>query len=238
MGYYHRPRHQSNKGITRMKHIAKTAAFLCCAAMILVATTAQAAAAEGIAAIDDFIAGQSIEKDSPDWKTHLPRPPKVDFDPHKTYYWNLQTNVGDIKIKLFPEPAPMHVSSTIYLTRLGFYDETVFHRVIPGFMAQGGDPLGQGIGGPGYKYAGEFGASVRHDKPGMLSMANAGPNTDGSQFFLTFVATPHLDGRHTIFGEVVDGMGTVRELEKFGTSPRGTPTKKLLIQHATITVEE
>ncbi len=225
-----------------MKHILKTTMLLCCATMAaLVIATAQAADVEtlkGITAIDTFIARQSIDKGFRDWKTHLPRPPKVSFDPNKTYYWNLRTNVGEIKIKLFPEPAPMHVSSTIYLTRLGFYDETIFHRVIPGFMAQGGDPLGKGIGGPGYKYAGEFDGSVRHDRPGILSMANAGPNTDGSQFFLTFVATPHLDGRHTIFGEVVEGMGTVKELEKFGTSPRGTPTTKLVIQNATIIVEQ
>jgi cyclophilin family peptidyl-prolyl cis-trans isomerase len=203
----------------------------------LVAGTAPAADVEGIAAIDSFIAQQSIDKEFSNWKTHLPRPPEVNFDPNKTYYWNLQTNKGEIKIKLLPNSAPMHVSSTIYLTRLGFYDETLFHRVIPGFMAQGGDPLGNGTGGPGYKYAGEFDSSLKHNKPGMLSMANAGPNTDGSQFFLTFVPTPHLNGRHTIFGEVVGGMDTVEELETFGTSPRGTPTERLVIQHATISVE-
>ncbi len=221
-----------------MKHTLKTATLICSAALaVFITATSKAADVDGIAVIDTFIAQQSIDKGYSDWKTHLRRPPKVGFDPNKTYYWNLQTNVGEIKIKLFPKPAPMHVSSTIYLTRLGFYNETIFHRVIPGFMAQGGDPLGKGIGGPGYKYAGEFDPSVKHDKPGMVSMANAGPNTDGSQFFLTFVSTPHLDGRHTVFGEVVEGMGTVKELEKFGTSPRGTPTTTLVIQNATITVE-
>ena len=144
--------------------------------------------------------------------------------------------MGDIKIKLLPADAPMHVSSTIYLTRLGFYDGVSFHRVIKGFMAQGGDPLGTGTGGPGYQYDGEFGGSIRHDKPGMLSMANAGPGTDGSQFFLTFVPTPHLDGRHTIFGEVVEGMGTVKQLEANG-SRNGRPSKALEITTATITVE-
>jgi cyclophilin family peptidyl-prolyl cis-trans isomerase len=144
--------------------------------------------------------------------------------------------VGAIKVKLMPKVAPMHVSSTIYLTRLGFYDGTIFHRVIPQFMAQGGDPLGRGTGSPGYKYAGEFDSKVKHDKPGLLSMANAGPNTDGSQFFLTFVPTPHLNGKHTIFGEVVEGKATLKELEKHG-SRSGKTDKKLLIEQATISVE-
>jgi len=139
-------------------------------------------------------------------------------------------------VKLLPEAAPMHVSSTIYLTLLGFYDETAFHRVIPGFMAQGGDPLGRGTGDPGYKYAGEFGSSRKHDKPGLLSMANAGPGTDGSQFFLTFVPTPWLDGKHTIFGEVVEGMGALQELERRGTQS-GQTREPLLLRKATITVE-
>ncbi len=135
-----------------------------------------------------------------------------------------------------PDIAPMHVSSTIYLARLGFYDGVIFHRVITGFMAQGGDPLGQGIGGPGYNYDGEFSPSARHDRPGLLSMANAGPGTDGSQFFLTFVPTPHLDDKHTIFGEVIEGMETVKELEKRG-SGSGSTSEELLMQSTTISVE-
>jgi cyclophilin family peptidyl-prolyl cis-trans isomerase len=130
----------------------------------------------------------------------------------------------------------MHVSSTIYLTRLGFYDGSSFHRVITGFMAQGGDPLGNGTGGPGYQYGGEFSPSVKHDKGGLLSMANAGPGTDGSQFFLTFVPTPWLDGRHTIFGEVVSGQETLKALEKGGTQ-QGRPTESLQLTKATIVVK-
>ena len=189
-----------------------------------------------IATIDTFIETQKIDRSKSGWKTSLPKPPKLEFDAARTYYWNLQTNVGPIKLKLLPQEAPMHVSSTLYLTRLGFYDGVPFHRVITGFMAQGGDPLGVGTGGPGYKYDGEFGGKSRHDGPGVLSMANAGPGTDGSQFFITFVPTPHLDGRHTIFGRVVEGQETVRELEKRGT-PGGRPTEKLVIERATITVE-
>ena len=141
-----------------------------------------------IAALDRFIAEQTIDRNQTDWKTRLPRPPQAEFDASKRYLWNIATNVGDMVIQLMPDVAPMHVSSTIYLARLGFYDGVIFHRVITGFMAQGGDPLGQGIGGPGYNYDGEYSPSARHDRAGLLSMANAGPGTDGSQFFLTFVA--------------------------------------------------
>jgi len=189
-----------------------------------------------IAAIDAFIAEQNVDKARRSWKTTLEKPPKASFTAGKSYFWNLETNKGAIKVKLMPDVAPMHVSSTIYLTRLGFYDGTIFHRVIPKFMAQGGDPTGTGRGGPGYKYDGEFDSSVKHDKPGMLSMANSGPGTDGSQFFLTFVKTPHLNGKHTIFGRVVEGMDTVKELEKAG-SRSGKTNEKLLIESATISVE-
>ena len=184
----------------------------------------------------DFIAQQKIDTSQAGWKTRLPRPPKATFDSAQTYYWSLDTSVGNVKVKLLPQIAPMHVSSTIYLTELGFYDGIPFHRVIPGFMAQGGDPLGRGTGGPGYQYAGEFDSKLKHDKGGLLSMANAGPGTDGSQFFLTFVATPWLDGKHTLFGEVVEGMGTLQELERRG-SPSGQTKEQLVIRKARITVE-
>jgi cyclophilin family peptidyl-prolyl cis-trans isomerase len=187
----------------------------------------------GIAEIDAFIVEQKVDTSSKGWKSKLTKPPEASFDPGQTIQWILVTNLGKIVIDLKPEVAPMHVSSTVYLTNLGFYDDVVFHRVIPGFMAQGGDPTGTGRGGPGYKYAGEFDPAVKHDKGGLLSMANAGPGTDGSQFFLTFVATPHLDGKHTIFGEVVEGMDVVKEIEKRGTRG-GRPTEKLVIESAKI----
>ena len=189
-----------------------------------------------IDAIDAFIEESKIDKTQAGWKTRLPRPPQFEFDPDKSYSWHLATNVGKIKVSLMPDIAPMHVSSTLYLTRLGFYDDVVFHRVISGFMAQGGDPEGSGRGGPGYKYAGEFSPAVRHDRPGLLSMANAGPGTDGSQFFLTFVPTPHLDGKHTIFGAVVAGMDTVKALEDRG-SRGGRTSERLVIETATVGVE-
>lgn len=189
-----------------------------------------------IAAIEAFIAEQNIDTSGSSWKTSLPKPPVATFGDDEQIFWVLDTNVGEIKIELLPSVAPMHVTSTVYLTKLGFYDDVVFHRVIDGFMAQGGDPLGRGTGGPGYQYGGEFDPSVRHDKPGLLSMANAGPGTDGSQFFITFVPTPHLDGKHTIFGQVVEGMDTVRALEARG-SRSGRTTEPLKIESATIVVE-
>lgn len=189
-----------------------------------------------LAEIEQFIANAKIDTKGASWKTSLPKPPKVAFDA-KTYYWQLETNKGPIKIKLLTGVAPMHAASTIYLTKLGFYDGTKFHRVIQGFMAQGGDPLGNGRGSPGYSYDGEFDAKVRHDRPGLLSMANRGPGTDGSQFFLTFVPTPHLDGKHTIFGEVVQGIETVRALEAAGNRGDGPPREPLSLDKASIVVE-
>jgi cyclophilin family peptidyl-prolyl cis-trans isomerase len=167
------------------------------------------------------------------WKLKLTKPDLMTFNPEKDYFWVLQTNKGNIKIKLMPDVAPMHVTSTIFLTNRGFYNDTKFHRVIPDFMAQGGDPLGTGSGGPGYKYAGEFKPDVKHDRPFLLSMANAGPNTDGSQFFITFKPTPWLDNKHTIFGEVVEGQDTVKKLEAAGTR-QGKPTEELKIIEARI----
>ncbi|HOD75040.1 MAG TPA: peptidylprolyl isomerase [Syntrophorhabdaceae bacterium] len=114
----------------------------------------------------------------------------------------IKTAKGDINVKLFPDQAPLTVLSFVNLSKRGFYDNLTFHRVIRGFMIQGGCPLGTGTGDPGYRFKDEFSPELRHNKPGVLSMANAGPNTNGSQFFITHVPTPHLDDRHSIFGEV------------------------------------
>ena len=183
-----------------------------------------------------YIEKKKIDRSKKSWRTSLPEPPKATFDKGRQYFWDLETSEGPLRVKLLHEVAPKHVASTIYLTELGFYDELTFHRVITGFMAQGGCPLGSGTGGPGYKYAGEFDKSVKHDRPGLLSMANAGPNTDGSQFFLTFVETSWLDGKHTIFGEVENGAETLQALEAQG-SPSGATRKPLSIRRATIAVE-
>ena len=177
-----------------------------------------------------------VDKSKPNWKTTLPKPEMMTFDDTKTYWAHMTTNKGPITIKFLPKVAPMHVTNFIYLSRLGFYDGLKFHRVITSFMAQGGDPLGNGTGGPGYQFAGEFDPAVKHDKGGRLSMANAGPGTDGSQFFLTFVPTPWLDGKHTIFGEVTDGMETLKKLEASG-SQSGATSEPLGIEKVTIEVK-
>ena len=197
-------------------------------------TTSNESSAMPTEKLQQFATEQGIDTSSPNWRTSVPRPPQQTFGDDTDYFWDLQTTEGNIKVKLMPEVAPMHVTSTIYLTQLGFYDDLKFHRVIQGFMAQGGCPLGTGTGGPGYKYDGEFDPSVRHDRPGLLSIANAGPGTDGSQFFITFVPTPHLDGKHTIFGEVVEGMETVQALEAAGGGASGRTSKPLSIVKASI----
>ncbi|HEV3476839.1 MAG TPA: peptidylprolyl isomerase, partial [Rubrobacteraceae bacterium] len=133
-------------------------------------------------------------------------PPEMTLDPSKEYHANLVTEKGTVRIRLFAREAPETVNNFVFLAREGYFDETTFHRVIEGFMAQGGVPTGTGTGGPGYSISDEFHPDLRHDRPGILSMANRGPNTGGSQFFITHVATPWLDERHAVFGEVVEGM--------------------------------
>jgi cyclophilin family peptidyl-prolyl cis-trans isomerase len=121
----------------------------------------------------------------------------------------IATGLGDIVVEMYADKAPLTVNNFVFLAREGFYDGCTFHRVIKGFMVQGGDPTGTGRGGPGYRFADEFDAHLKHDGAGVLSMANAGPGTNGSQFFITHVATPHLDGKHSVFGRVVDGLDVV-----------------------------
>jgi peptidyl-prolyl cis-trans isomerase B (cyclophilin B) len=177
-----------------------------------------------------------IDKPNPNWKENLELPTLYSFEAGKNYYWDMQTNKGEMSFKLYHESAPMHATSTIFLTELGFYDDVIFHRIIPGFMAQGGDPTGTGRAGPGYRYDGEFDGSTSHTRPGLLSMANAGPGTDGSQFFITFVPTVFLDGKHTIFGELVTGEATLKQLEELGSSS-GATSERIVIEKATIRIE-
>ena len=186
--------------------------------------------------IEEQIAAADIDKSKSNWRTSLPKPTMATFPEGKTYIASMTTNKGPLEIRLMPDVAPMHVTSFIYLAQMGFYDGLSFHRVISGFMAQGGCPLGTGTGGPGYEYAGEFKPDVKHDKGGLLSMANAGPGTDGSQFFLTFVPTPWLDGKHTIYGEVTSGMETLKALEATG-SRSGRTSEPLKIEKVTIEVK-
>ena len=126
----------------------------------------------------------------------------------------IETDRGDITIELFEDDAPNTVASIISLAEQGFYDNLNFHRVLPDFMIQGGCPEGTGTGGPGYRFGDECMPNRRHDGPGVLSMANAGPGTNGSQFFITHSAQPHLDGKHTVFGRVTDGIDTVNAIQQ------------------------
>ncbi len=147
-------------------------------------------------------------------------------------YAVFQTNKGNILLLLNKDKAPLTVANFVNLSQRGFYDGLTFHRVIQSFMIQGGDPKGNGRGGPGYRFADEFDPSLRHDRPGILSMANAGPGTNGSQFFITHVPTPHLDNRHSVFGHVVEGMDVVNSIRK------GDKIKRILIIGKTATQME
>jgi len=155
------------------------------------------------------------------------KPPEMKIDPQKKYTATLSTDKGDIVLDLFADKAPRTVNNFVFLAREGFYDGTIFHRVIQDFMAQGGDPTGTGTGGPGYRFADEFHPSLKHNKPGVFSMANAGPGTNGSQFFITHVPTPWLDGKHSIFGQVTQGLDVLLSIPPRDPSKSGSPAIKL-----------
>jgi peptidyl-prolyl cis-trans isomerase A (cyclophilin A) len=164
-------------------------------------------------------------------------------------YATLRTSMGDIVIQLHEDKAPKTVANFVDLAtgnkewtepktrekvKKPLYNGTIFHRVIPGFMIQGGDPLGNGTGGPGYRFEDEFHPELKHSKAGILSMANAGPNTNGSQFFITHKATPWLDGRHSVFGEVVKGQNVVDAIVNVPRDPRDRPVKEVVLQEIVV----
>jgi cyclophilin family peptidyl-prolyl cis-trans isomerase len=163
-------------------------------------------------------------------------PPPMSIDPSKRYTATIVTGLGDIVVELYADRAPVTVNNFVFLAREGYYDGVTFHRVIGGFMAQTGDPTGTGAGGPGYRFADEFDPGLRHDGPGMVSMANAGPGTNGSQFFITHTATPHLDGRHSVFGRVIEGMDVVLAIPE--RDPRSASRPGLAMDRVTITEED
>lgn len=147
----------------------------------------------------------------------------------KDLMFKITTNIGTMEGKLFYKKAPKTVSNFVELARKGFYNGVIFHRVIPKFMIQGGDPKGTGTGGPGYSFADEFHKDLRHAKGGMLSMANSGPHTNGSQFFVTVAPTPHLNDRHAVFGEVTKGYDVAVKISTVPTSGRGNAPKTKVV---------
>ena len=147
----------------------------------------------------------------------------------------VKTNLGSFTIKLFEDKAPITTKNFIDLAEKGFYDGVIFHRVIKDFMIQGGDPTGTGRGGPGYTIKDEFHSELGHGGPGMLSMANAGPNTGGSQFFITLEATTWLDGKHAVFGEVTEGMDVIRAIGTTPTARGDKPLEDVVMESVTIT---
>ena len=158
------------------------------------------------------------------WKT----PPAMEIDPKKKYTARMETDKGTIVIELFADKAPKTVNNFVFLSRQGYYESVIFHRVIADFMVQGGDPTGSGSGGPGYKFGDEFHPSLRHNKRGILSMANAGPGTNGSQFFITHGPTPHLDNRHSVFGQVIEGEDVLMSIPPRDPSNRNAPAVKIV----------
>lgn len=164
------------------------------------------------------------------WNT----PPAMQIDPKKKYSATISTEKGDLVLELFADKTPITVNNFVFLAREGFYDGTIFHRVIADFMAQGGDPTGSGRGGPGYRFQDEFHPSLRHSKPGILSMANAGPGSNGSQFFITYVPTPWLDNKHSVFGQITSGMDALMSIPPRDPMRPETPGVKII----TVTITE
>ena len=154
-------------------------------------------------------------------------PPPISIDLSATYQATIKTDQGDIVLQLYAAETPNTVNNFVFLAKDGYYDGGIFHRVIKDFMVQGGDPTGTGRGGPGYSFKDEFHPNFRHDQAGILSMANAGPNTNGSQFFITHVATPWLDGKHSVFGKVVDGLDVVLAISERDPGNVGAPAVKI-----------
>jgi cyclophilin family peptidyl-prolyl cis-trans isomerase len=158
----------------------------------------------------------------------------MQIDPKKKYKAHIETDKGTMVIELFADKTPKTVNNFVFLAREGYYDGVIFHRVINNFMVQGGDPTGTGMGGPGYKFGDEFHPSLKHDKQGILSMANAGPGTNGSQFFITHLPTPHLDNRHSVFGQVVEGLDVLMSIPARDPNNRSAPAVKII----RVTIEE
>ena len=162
-------------------------------------------------------------------------PPKMTIDEQNEYTAVIETDLGNSVLRLFANESPITVNNFVFLAQEGYYDGVMFHRVIHDFMVQGGDPTGTGSGGPGYMFGDEVNNGLKFDKPGLLAMANAGPGTNGSQFFITHVPTPHLTGNHTIFGEVIEGMDTVFAIPE--RNPQNAKVNGVIMSKVTINTD-
>ena len=157
-------------------------------------------------------------------------PPQMDIDPSASYTAVIRTNLGQMTLELFAKDAPKTVNNFVFLAEDGFYDGIIFHRVILGFMIQGGDPTGTGTSGPGYQFEDEIVPALVFDEPGILAMANSGANTNGSQFFITVVPTPHLNGAHTIFGKIVEGQNVADAIAMSPAAAGNRPIQNIVIE--------
>ena len=174
---------------------------------------------------------ESLMSNNKEWSS----PPKMTIDEQNEYTAVIETDLGNIVLRLFANESPITVNNFVFLTQEGYYDGVMFHRVIHDFMVQGGDPTGTGSGGPGYMFEDEVDNGLKFDKPGLLAMANAGPGTNGSQFFITQVPTPHLTGNHTIFGEVIEGMDTVFAIPE--RNPQRAQDSGVIMRKVTIKID-
>lgn len=217
--------------------------LIVCATSVVFAETQGSDKGSTLAELETFIeekrASGEIDSDHPNWKTRLPKFPEVAFEEKGHYEWILETSEGTMTAVLDHQTAPEHVRNILYLTAAGFYDGLGFHRIIPGFMAQGGCPLGRGTGSPGYQVNLEVDPKVTHEGPGILSMARSqAPNSAGSQFFLTFASQPSLDNQYSVFGKVTEGLEVLKKLEAAGNpNPRSNgvpPLKEITIEKATV----
>lgn len=175
---------------------------------------------------------QNMEKLTVEQKLKVPAPEQT-LDPEKSYTAKLKTSMGDVVLELDAKNRPKTVNSFVYLARMGFYDDVIFHRVIAGFMIQGGDPLGMGTGGPAYKFADEL-SSPNTNVKGTIAMANSGPNTNGSQFFINLVDNIYLDAKHSVFGRVTSGMEVVEAIGKVKTNSQDRPLEPVTIKFVEI----
>lgn len=169
------------------------------------------------------IAGQAVQR-------QFSSPPAMNLDGASDYFADFRTNQGNFRVKLHSTQTPVTVNNFVFLAQQGFYNGLVFHRVIENFMIQGGDPTGTGAGGPGYRFEDEFVPGLVFDSPGKLAMANSGPNSNGSQFFITTVPTDWLNARHTIFGEITDGQSVVDAISRVATTPSNMPLNPVIIE--------